>query len=228
MRKNLFLVLALLLAAAILASAARKHTIVLGKWMPVKLFVGPNEDRTLDIRIRPLYVDGQLREFTTGDPYDVTDRHMVVQRAYRLNDWLPQDKGPTQHRFLWQRGGWLLVDRETGRVAPLRLPRFDPFYSIASWYRDYVAYCGLSDDGEKLYAMVVQLNRKKPLVEKELRPARQGEMPNSECAPPVWQRGPVRISFEPAGSQKITFSIRSYGSDLLPEPDADAEVRQEP
>jgi len=48
------------------------------------------------------------------------------------------------------------------------LPYFDPFYSAASWYRDYVAYCGLADDGEKLYAVVAELGRKKPLVRRDL------------------------------------------------------------
>jgi len=56
----------------------------------------------------------------------------------------------------WQRGGWLLVDRLTGRVSQLNLAEFDPFYSTASWYRDYIAYCGVSEDGKKLYAVVAQ------------------------------------------------------------------------
>ena len=46
------------------------------------------------------------------------------------------------------------VDRLTGRVSQLNLPEFDPFYSTASWYRDYIAYCGVSEDGKKLYAVV--------------------------------------------------------------------------
>jgi hypothetical protein len=32
-----------------------------------------------------------------------------------------------------QRGGWLLVDRLTGHVAPINLPEFDVLYSAASW-----------------------------------------------------------------------------------------------
>jgi len=56
----------------------------------------------------------------------------------------------------WQRGGWLLVDRVTGRVLPINLPEFDASYSAASWYRDYAAYCGVSDDGKKAYAVVAK------------------------------------------------------------------------
>ena len=68
----------------------------------------------------------------------------------------------------WQRGGWLLVDRITGHVSPINLPEFDAFYSRAAWYRDYVAYCGISDDGKNLYAVVAQLGRRKPILKKTL------------------------------------------------------------
>src|SRR5439155_15277639 len=70
-------------------------------------------------------------------------------------------------RWYWQRGGWLLMDRVTGRVAPINLPDFEPLYSAASWYRDYIAYCGVSDDGRKLYAIVAQLGRRKPVLKNQ-------------------------------------------------------------
>ena len=102
-------------------------------------------------------------------------------------------------RWQWQRGGWLLVDRLTGRVSPINLPEFDAFYSAASWYRDYVAYCGVADDGKKTYAMVAQLSRRKPVLKKAL--SNDGvpddAAPDSACPAPAWQRGPVRVSFEP-------------------------------
>ena len=63
---------------------------------------------------------------------------------------------------------WLPVDRLTGRVSQLNLPEFDPFYSTASWYRDYIAYCGVSEDGKKLYAVVAQVGRRKPILKKML------------------------------------------------------------
>ncbi|HWX93992.1 MAG TPA: hypothetical protein VNY29_15295 [Terriglobales bacterium] len=46
----------------------------------------------------------------------------------------------------------------------------DPFYSTASWYRDYIAYCGVSDDGTKLFAIVAQLGRRKLILKKPLGP----------------------------------------------------------
>ena len=88
-------------------------------------------------RIRPLFVDGRTKEFTTGTAHDVTDRIFVVQRVYRLNDLLPQEAGP--NRWRWERGGWLLVDRISGRAQPVPLPAFDAYYSEVSWFRDYAA-----------------------------------------------------------------------------------------
>ena len=52
----------------------------------------------------------------------------------------------------------------TGRIAPANLPDFDVTYSEVSWYRDYAAYCGISDDGKQIYAVVAQINRRKPVV----------------------------------------------------------------
>jgi hypothetical protein len=70
-------------------AASKPHVVSLGKATPVKLFVGPAEDRTIDISVRPLYVDTKLKDFTTGDAHDVTDREFVVRRAYRINDTCP-------------------------------------------------------------------------------------------------------------------------------------------
>src|ERR1700676_1917470 len=44
------------------------------------------------LKIRPLIVDGAVKEWTTGDAHDVTDRSFVVRRVLRLNDSLPGDK----------------------------------------------------------------------------------------------------------------------------------------
>lgn len=203
-------------ALAIGAAAANPHVINFGKPLPVKLFVGPDEKKSVDMKIRSLYVDGKLKEFTTGDPHDVTDRIFVVRRAYRLNDWLPEDEG-TNHKWKWQRGGWLMVDRETGRISQVTLPLFDPYYSVASWYRDYVAYCGINDDQTKLYAVVVQLGTKKPVLRRELGTPANSEMPDSDCAAPDWQRGPMRVTFAPASGQKSTFSIRGHAADVAAE-----------
>lgn len=211
--RNLMGLAAIVLGLGITVAAANPHVIIFGKPLPVKLFVGPNEEKSIDMKIRSLYVDGKLKEFTTGEPHDVTDRVFVVRRAFRLNDWLPEDEG-TNHKWKWQRGGWLMVDRETGRVSQLNLPLFDPFYSVASWYRDYVAYCGLNDDMTRLYAIVTQIGTKKPILRRELGAASNGDLPDSECGAPDWQRTPTRVTFSTASGQKMTFSIKGHAADV--------------
>jgi hypothetical protein len=203
--------------AAGCAVAANPHVITFGKPLPVKLFLGPNQDKTVDLKIRSLYVDGKLKEFTTGEAHDITDRLFAVRRAFRLNDWLPEDEG-TNHKWKWQRGGWLMVDRETGRVSQISLPLFDPFYSVASWYRDYVAYCGMNDEGTKLFAVVAQIGTKKPVLRREIGAANNGDLPDSECGAPDWQRSPMRVTFAPASGQKMTFAIRGRAVDISVDP----------
>jgi hypothetical protein len=144
----------------------------------------------------------------------VTDRLFVVRRVFRANDSLPEVSAP---RWQWQRGGWLRVDRLTGRVAPINLPEFDAYYSAASWYRDSVAYCGVADDGKKTYAMVAQLSRRKAVLKRELSNAGGAEdsAPHSACPVRSWQRGPVRVSFASVGSAKQTFAIPGHVVDLV-------------
>jgi hypothetical protein len=218
MRRCFLLTFAIVLAAGLALAAAKPHVIVFGKPMTVKFFVGPQEKNTVDMKIRPLYVDNHLKEFTTGEPHDVTDKLFVVRQVYRLNDRLP-DEPKKEPAFLWQRGGWLLVDRTTGRVSPVALPDFDPFYSAASWYRDYVAYCGLSTDGDKLYAIVARLKVKKPIVRQRMGEAHTGDMPESVCEAPTWERQPPRVTFAPKGGQKITFTIRGTVAELAGAPE---------
>jgi len=207
----------LLLALSISALAAPKPKVVsFGAWMKVPFFLGPNEDHSTEIKIRALLVDGKIKEFTTGDTHEVTDRYFVVRRAFRLNDSLPDDTDPRNHRWKWQRGGWLLIDRSTAHVTQLNIPDFDPFYSSWNWFRDYIAYCGLSDDGTKVYAMVTQIGRKKPILKQKLGDAKNGDMPESECAAPHWDRNPIRVTFEPTGGQKQTFSVFGHAVDAMP------------
>jgi hypothetical protein len=92
------------------------------------------------------------------------------------------------------------------------LPDFDPFYSVASWYRDYVAYCGISDDGEKVFAVVAQLGRKKPIVRQDLGAAANSDTPDSECPAPAWQRNPARVTFQPRSGKSLSFSIRGHSA----------------
>lgn len=196
--------------------AARKpHVIVFGKAMHVKLFVGPDEDRTAPLDVRPLYVDEKMKEFTTGDVHEVTDRLFVVRRVYRLNNNLPGEDRKLP-KWVWQQGGWLLVDRLTARITQLNLPEFDPFYSSATWFRDYAAYCGVSDNGERLFAVVAQLGHKKPVLRKELGKASGGDVANSECERPTWERKPTRVTFLPKNSLKFSVEVFGHSADITP------------
>jgi len=194
--------------------------VTLGKAMPVKLAVGPSEEKSVDIAVRPLVVDGQVKDFTTGDSHDVTDREFVVRRAYRINDALPEDahKAP---KWMWQRGGWLLVDRKSGKISLLKLPDFDPFYSQVSWYRDYAAYCGIPSSGEKVNAIVAEIGAKKPLFHKDLGKSIMGDDPDGNCAAPQWARQPSRVTFLPKTGEKFTVAVSSRFADEAPDNDSD-------
>ena len=206
------LLLWLALAAGTMAAASKGHVISFGAATQVQWFVGAAEDTSLKLKVRPLYVDGKLKEFTTGAPRDITDRAFVVRKVYRVNDRLPSDS-KTMPKWQWQRAGWLLVDRPTGRVTELHLPDFDPFYSTVSWYRDYAAYCGLSGDATKVYAVVAQIGVKKPLVRKELGRSHGSDMPDSECDAPAWQRSPVQVTIVPKDGQPVTFAIHRQAAE---------------
>ncbi len=214
--------------------------ITLGKWMLVKCPSANDETPPRTLKVRPLIVDGRVKEYTLGSTHEVTERLFVVQRAFRLNDSLPEDAGAP--RWQWQRGGWMLVDRSTAHISAISLAEFDSTYSAASWYRDYVAYCGLSEDGKKISAVVVQLNRRKAVLKKLLSevpakndgpkadgtgkaiPANDGATSDSACPPPTWQRAPVRVSFEPSSDAKQTFAIRGHTVDLVNDADEEEEA----
>lgn len=213
-------------------AATKPHIITFGKWTTVQWSpessAGATNDKPLALKVRPLLVDARVKEFTLGPPHDVTDRLFAVRRAFRVNDSLPQES-TSPPRWQWERGGWLLIDRTTGRITPINLPEFDVFYSAASWYRDYAAYCGVSDDGKKLYAVVAQISRRKPILKKPI----EGEniadketkdaTPDSACLAPLWQRTPTRVTFEPTGAPKQTFAIRGHTVDLLIQSDEEDE-----
>jgi hypothetical protein len=202
------------------AAATKPHVIAFGKWTSAK-WPNATGQKLLDLKVRPLFVDSRLREYTTGNAHDLTDRLFVVRRAFRVNDALPTEAASPTH-WQWQRGGWLLVDRLTGRVSQLNLPEFDPFYSTASWYRDYIAYCGVSDDGKKLYAIVAQVGRRKPILKKDAGKPGGDDDPDSACPAPVWERAPLRVTFQPDDDRKLVFNIRSRVVDAVVDPVVDA------
>lgn len=214
--------LAALLTVATASAASKPHTVTLGKAMPVKLLVGPSEDQTIDIAVRPLYVDGKGKDFTTGDIHDVTDREFVVRRAYRLNDSLPDDNRKTP-KWLWERGDWLLVDRRSRKTALLKLPDFDAFYSQVSWYRDYAAYCGIPSSGERVNAVIFEIGNKKPLFRRELGKNTSGDAADSNCSAPQWERQPARVTFLPKMADKFTVNVSGRYADQATDNDSDEQ-----
>ena len=214
-------VLVVLMSLNIAISAASKpHVVSFGKPQPVKLFLGASESKTMDITVCPLFVDAKLKEYTTGKQHDVTDRQFVVRRAFRINDALP-DEARKSPKWLWELGGWLLVDRSSGKITQIKLADFDPFYSDVSWYRDYAAYCGTTATGEKLDAVVIQIGVKKPLYRKELGKAKGGEQPDTDCAAPRWDRQPARVTFLPKVGDKLSVTVRGRFVDEVPDDDSD-------
>jgi hypothetical protein len=209
-----------LLLAPLIFAAPKQHVVTFGKWTTIKWLVGEDESTAINVKIRPLLVDGRIKEFAIGAAHDVTERTFVVQRMYRLNDSLEHDTGPT--RWRWERGGWLLVDRVSGKVQVITLPTFDPYFSAVTWFRDYAAYCGLSEDGKKVFAMVLQLGKRKPFLKQPLGSS-DADMPDSACPTPAWQRAPSRVTFSPNNEQKFTYTVRSRAVDLLAEDDESGE-----
>jgi hypothetical protein len=220
----------LVAAAAILAIAAhaaprKGHAVALGAVKRVSYSKAgdpagaqPGEDA---LKIRPLVVDGQVKEWTTGDAHDITDRSFVVRRVIRLNDSLPGDK---LGHWVWQRGPWLMVDRITGRVTPLKLPDYDPGVSQVSWFRDYAAYCGVTASGKSLYAVVAQVSVRKPVFAKKLQAFDPADHPGPTCPEPDWIREPLRVTFHPAGKDAVGYDIVPGSAMLIEESGDDPET----
>ena len=204
-------------------AAAKPHYVVLGgvRHEPYSVEgdpAGAHKDETR-LDVRPLVVDGKVKEWTTGEAHLVTERSFTVRRAVRLNDSLPSDK--KQH-WVWQRGPWLLIDRSTGKVTALHLPGFDPAVSQVVWFRDYAAYCGLSASRKQLLAVVAQIAARRPLLRRKLSAWNDAAPATPACALPSWQRDPLQISFQATGSPApVSFALMG-ASAVLVEDDSDA------
>ena len=146
-----------------------------------------------------------VKEWTTGEAHDVTDRSFVVRRAMRLNDCAcPGDK---QEHWVWQRGPWLLVDRVTGHITALKLPDYDPAVSQVSWFRDYAAYCGMTASGKSLYAVVAQVAARKPVLAKRLEAYDATNHPDPACGCRSGSGSRCGSRFHPAGKDAVSFDI---------------------
>jgi hypothetical protein len=219
------------MGALTVSGAPRKvHTVILGavRKVPYSKTGDPagasaGEDA---LKIRALLVDGVMKEWSTGDAHDVTDRSFVVRRAIRLNDALPGDKpepGDKAGHWVWQRGPWLLVDRVTGHFVALKLPDYDPGVSQVSWFRDYGAYCGVTASGKSLYAVVAQVAGRKPVLAKKLAAFDAENHAEPVCGAPEWQREPLKITFHPAGKDGVSFDVVPGSAVLVEESGDEAE-----
>lgn len=212
-----FGVCAVLLLFCVPASA-KVHSVALGAWRKIPpsgdVTSGNKAAQPVTMRVRPLVVDGQVRDWVTGEIHEVTDRTFVARRAVKLNDDLPDEAGA---HWLWMVGPWLLVDRTTAHISVLHLPDFDPAVSQVVWYRDYAAYCGVKAAGKNLFAVVTQLGVRRPLVAKPLSKWTADDHPTPACAPASWQRQPLQVAFHPADSQAVTYQIFGLASALVEE-----------
>ncbi len=213
------------MAAGSYAAPRKTHSVVLGAAKRVQYSkagdpagAAPGED---SLRIRPLVIDSTVKDWTTGDAHDVTDRSFVVRRAIRLNDALPEDKAG---RWVWQRGPWVLVDRVSGHITALRLPDYDPGVSQVRWFRDYGAYCGLTASGKSLYAVVAQVPVRKPVLAKKISAFNAAQLTAPACDPPEWQRDPLRITFHPAGRDAISYDFVPGSAVLVEDSGEDADT----
>jgi hypothetical protein len=204
----LLLILCACTALQTLAATSKPHTVTLGPikkvpYTPLSSEAPASDSPTL--KVRALYVDARQREWTTGDTHDVTDRSFTVRRAMRVNDALPSEQTA---RWVWQPGPWLLVDRTTGHIAALHLLDFDPIVSDVAWFRDYAAYCGVATTVKGgLFAVVAQINTRKPIVHKPLGPWPQPGHTVTPCEPATWQRQPMRVTLQLTGGTAMTFDV---------------------
>jgi hypothetical protein len=203
------------------AAKIKYHSVALGAVRTVPYSIEgdpagalPNETK---LRVRPLVVDGKVKEWTTGEVHDVTDRSFTVRRAVRINDALPTDRHVI---WVWQRGPWLLVDRTSGRVSALHLPDYDPAVSQVAWFRDYAAYCGLKPSGKSLFAVVAQIASRRPVLSKRLGAWNLADHPSSACAAAAWQRNPLQVTFTPTNGVAHSFALVGSSAVLVEDDDS--------
>lgn len=183
--------------------AALGHVLAWGSWISITLESGQK------ISVRPIVIDGRIKEYSTGLAHEVTEGLWVVRRVMRINNSLPQET-PKQQQWTWQLDGWVSVNSVTGHIAQLNLPVFDPHSSQVSWFQDYAAYCGATEDGSVHYMVVFELGKRKPILKKELY--------GKSCAEPTWEKDPSRVSFQPAGGTRVSFLVHDGTAELQSKP----------
>lgn len=187
-------------ALLLLAAAGQGHVIAWGGWKPVTLLSGQQ------IKIRPLVIDGRVKEYSTGASHQITETLTVARRVFRINNALP-NAAAKDPQWSWQLGGWMSINHTTGHVSDLKLPEFDSQSSEASWFQDYAAYCGTAE-GNVHYMLVFQVGRRKPVLKKAF--------PGSSCPAPAWDKDPTRVSFAAPDGRRLSFAIHGSMAELQP------------
>jgi hypothetical protein len=130
-------VLAAMLATVLPAAQAaprKAHTVVLGATQKVAYSkVGDPAGAAAgeqELKIRALRVDGVLKEWTTGEAHDVTDRSFVVRRAIKLNDALPSDN-PSEKLAPGEKPA--TGDKATAGVKPPEKSAEKPARAASTW-----------------------------------------------------------------------------------------------
>lgn len=223
-KSALLLLLWPVVGTPLLLAVSKPHIVFLGSAKKVPYSIAGDPAGALpdekELRVRPLIVDGKLKEWTNGESHPVTDRTFVIRRALRLNDALPGDK--TEH-WIWQRGPWLMVDRVKGSITALHLPDYDPAISNVIWFRDYAAYCGLTASGKQLYAVVAQISGRKPVIAKKLSTWSPGVDHPPACAAALWQREPLQVTFQQTGAATVSYSLIGLSAVLVEDGDGNED-----
>ncbi len=208
------LVLSLAALSPTRVQAAKMHFVTLGAvrkvpYTPPDATPDNKSEEATTLRIRPLIVDDKPREWTVGELHEITDRTFVIRRAVHINDSLPGEAP----RWTWQPGPWLQVDRNSGHIAPLHLPEFDPQVSEVVWYRDYAAYCGLVPTLKGgVVAVVAELGTHKPVAQRVLANWPLDKPVHPVCSPAHWGRLPMRATLCLTGGEPVTFDVAGTSS----------------
>jgi hypothetical protein len=193
-----------------MARPPKMHAVSLGSvhrvpYTPPDVDADDKSEDTSTLKVRPLIVDDQQREWTMGEIHEVTDRSFAVRRVMRINDGLITDR---EAHWVWQPGPWLLVDRVTGHITALHLVDFDAAISNVVWYRDYAAYCGIGTTAKGgLFAVVAQLGARRAVVQKQIGAWPQANHFIPVCQPAEWQRMPMRVTLRPTAGEPTTFDV---------------------
>ena len=72
--------------------------------------------------------------------------------------------------------------------------------------------------------LFAQITARKPVLAKKLAAFDAEDHPNPACAPPDWQRDPLRITFHPAGKDAVSYNFVPGSAVLVEDTDDEGET----